>query len=102
MARTNYQVGYYYERKCQKELEEKGYNTFRTAGSHSVLDVLAMKKKELRLIQVKSTKSKSRNYAKEELEMKMWTNHPISNPFFKVNKELWVWRFRKGWEIISI
>jgi len=94
---TRYQKGYRIELKAKLALQLEGYTVFRTAGSHSLFDLIAVNKDEVRLIQLKSTKGKP-YYKKEILGIKRFKNYPAP-----VTKEFWVWRDRSGWikEIIK-
>jgi len=54
---SNYKIGYYYEQKVRKILEKEGYDAWRTPGSHSAVDIIAINKEgKIRLIQVKRNK----------------------------------------------
>ena len=54
---SNYKIGYYYEQKVKKILEKEGYDAWRTPGSHSAIDIIAINKEgNIRLIQVKKNK----------------------------------------------
>jgi Holliday junction resolvase len=54
---SNYKIGYYYEQKVRKILEKEGYDAWRTPGSHSPIDIIAINKEgKIRLIQVKKNK----------------------------------------------
>lgn len=44
MVNKNYVKGANFERKIKKQYEDKGYLVFRTAGSHSVADLIAFPK----------------------------------------------------------
>jgi len=50
---TNYKRGYAFERKCKIDLEKKGYFVIRSGGSKGVADLVAMKGKDVLLIQCK-------------------------------------------------
>lgn len=63
MPNKHYKVGYTLERDVKKALEEQGYTVFRSAGSHSQADLIALDKTgygdecipgpEVRLVQCK-------------------------------------------------
>jgi len=54
---SKYKIGYYYEQKVKKILEKEGYDAWRTPGSHSTIDIIAINKEgKVRLIQVKKNK----------------------------------------------
>lgn len=59
---TNYERGVVVERKCRDELASRGYTVFRTAGSHSPIDLIAVKREDLLLVQVKRTRSNKPRY----------------------------------------
>lgn len=52
---TNYQRGSEFERQVKKKLEAQGYYVMRSAGSHTVVDVLAIKEDSILLIQCKTS-----------------------------------------------
>jgi Holliday junction resolvase len=54
--RTNYHRGAEREHYIKKKLEKQGYFVIRSAGSHSPVDLVALKKGEIRLIQSKKSK----------------------------------------------
>ncbi len=54
---TNYRKGYNLENKTQRLLERFGWDTFRSAGSHTAFDVLAIKDEVILKIQCKKTSS---------------------------------------------
>lgn len=90
---TNYRRGIAKERELQKLLEESGYETMRTAGSHGLFDVIAFGP-NVRCIQVKRVErgnSWKREYelAKERLEQ--------LRQFDGVSYEIWVWEDYVGW-----
>ncbi|BBL45398.1 hypothetical protein MJ1_0227 [Nanobdella aerobiophila] len=56
---NNYKIGYYYERKVKSILEKQGYTTWRTPGSHSPIDIIALSRDgKIKLIQVKRNRKK--------------------------------------------
>jgi len=57
---TNYHKGRYYEYKVKKQLEQQGYYVVRSAGSHTLFDLIAINPKtsEVLLIQVKKKPTK--------------------------------------------
>lgn len=69
MAQTNYQRGANKERRIVNAAREKGYLAFRSAGSHSPIDVFILKPKtfEIILIQSKLYNKKMSNNAKDKL-----------------------------------
>lgn len=50
---TNYHRGAYFERRVQRYYEKLGYLVIRSAGSHSPIDLVALKAGEVKLIQCK-------------------------------------------------
>lgn len=67
---NNYKKGANRERQALKLLREQGYYAERTAGSHGVADIIALKAGEkARLIQVKCTKSKWSGFGPEDREL---------------------------------
>ncbi|RPJ79467.1 MAG: hypothetical protein EHM20_01355, partial [Alphaproteobacteria bacterium] len=53
---THYLFGYKAELRAKKSLEEQGYLVIRSAGSKSMLDLIAVGHDKVRLIQIKATK----------------------------------------------
>lgn len=53
MPNKNYVSGRRFEYKVKKHLEENGYLVFRSAGSHSIADLIAISKGDTLLIQCK-------------------------------------------------
>jgi len=50
---TQYQRGYRFERKAMEELIKKGYFVIRSAGSHGIFDLIAIKHRDVRGVQCK-------------------------------------------------
>lgn len=99
---SKYQKGRRTEYEAMTELEKEGYSCFRTAGSHSPFDVLAINKTEIRLLQAKSVKGKYFSFKKEIQEIKDFNNHPTNTI-----KELWIYLGRmkgreKQWKKVNI
>ena len=84
-----YRKGYYYERKVRYFLLSENYLVWRSPGSKSPIDIIAIDDKgNIRLIQVKSHK----NIKKEELE----TLKELAKKYEKVsNIEIELWIFDK-------
>jgi len=84
-----YRKGYYYERKVRYFLLSENYLVWRSPGSKSPIDIIAIDDKgNVRLIQVKSHK----NIKKEELE----TLKELAKKYEKVsNIEIELWIFDK-------
>jgi len=89
MTNKNYIRGYNIERKALKELEKEGFFSIRSAGSHSKFDIVAINKNEIRLIQLKSVRTKYYSFKKEIEELKKFNNYPKNTTI-----ELWVWLSR--------
>ena len=51
---SNYSRGADFERRVQKYFEKQGYFVIRSAGSHSLIDLVALKGGEVQLIQCKT------------------------------------------------
>ena len=97
MPNLAYQKGRNYEYRTMRLLEKEGYACFRTAGSHTQIDVLAFLQKEkleypvIRAIQCKAMKYISK---KDIEELKSFFLPLI------VRKEIWHYRLRKEVKII--
>jgi len=89
-----YKRGVHYERKAIKELKKEGFLVVRSSRSSGDFDIWALKE-NLRLIQIKATKSKAK-FSKLKEEIKK-----INLPNFCI-KELWIWNDRKGWDKLII
>jgi len=89
-----YRKGYYYERRVKRLLIAGNYLVWRSPGSKSPIDIIALDGKGyIRLIQVKS----HTNIKKEELEtLKELAKKFLSIPYVEV--ELWI--FNKGQKIV--
>ncbi|QFW68483.1 MAG: holliday junction resolvase [Nanoarchaeotal virus 1] len=85
-----YRKGYYYERRAKQFLISEGYLVWRSPGSKSPIDIIAINDKGfVRLIQVKS----HTNIRKEELE----NLKKLAKQYQKVqNVEIELWIFNKG------
>lgn len=64
----SYRKGANRERQVMKLLEEKEFLVTRAAGSHGAADLIALKKGQIFLIQVKRTKSKWSGFGPKERE----------------------------------
>lgn len=99
MKMSNYAKGRAKEYECMRILERQNYHCFRTAGSHTPFDVIAVlwgNGKELPLIrfmQVKYGKKVDKKTIKEIENFKL--------PAI-IQKEIWHFRPRKGYKIIII
>lgn len=90
---TKYQKGFRLEHEVKHWYENHSYFVFRSAGSHSLFDLIAMNKKHSILIQVKS----NRISKKEIEEIKNFNNMPLCT-----KKEVWIKKDRNGWEVIDL
>lgn len=93
MPNPQYKKGYRMERKCRKELEKAGYSTYRSGGSKTPVEVIAVDLNTVRLIQIKSGKDKRLNYRSDENIQRLMDLQVPTN----CSKEIWIWRDRKGW-----
>jgi len=89
---TNYQRGYEIERKIVNEHRKMGCVAFRSAGSHSPIDVVYVDKFGVHLLQVKRVKKYYHGMFKKEIKELEAIRCP-TNCF----KELWVWEDNYGW-----
>ena len=89
---TNYEKGYRLELKAKQELIAKGYYVVRSAGSHGAVDLVAMKEKELLLIQVGTYGSK------DEQDYVKLLRVPAPN----ATREMWLWLPREGWRVVPV
>ena len=94
--RTNYQRGFETERKIMQELTGQGYLVMRSAGSHSKIDVLGLRKDRIVAVQSKRTKKFSMSAYKKELAaiQDVIATYSLDN----VDFELWVWVDRQGFK----
>ena len=83
----NYQRGTRFERVIISSLEELGYATLRTAGSHGFADVVAVNDKLVRFIQSKVTKEPKIRLStyKKDVSKILLTHSPDNT-----TKELWI------------
>lgn len=92
MSRTNYQKGADKERRIINHFKKNGCLAFRSAGSHSIIDVVVVEpnSKVIRLIQAKTTTKaghKSKLY-KPEKERILNEGNKL-NGTYEVRFELW-------------
>ena len=90
---TNYQRGYRLELLAKRELIARGYYVVRSAGSHGAVDLVAMKEKELLLIQVGTYGSKD----EQDFELLRRVPAPPS-----AIREMWIWVPREGWRVVRL
>jgi Holliday junction resolvase len=91
---TNYTRGRAFEYEIVKYFKNLGYLAYRSAGSHSPVDVTAISSDKVYLIQAKVTKRKINPanlslYDSDLLKLQKLAVHPI------VTKQLWVKELRK-------
>jgi len=82
MSLQRYRKGYRNEQKSIHILESAAYTVFRTAGSRSLFDLIAVNQVGVRFIQVRSNRSISTN---EREQIEEWPNPSGST------KEVWIW-----------
>lgn len=92
----SYKKGYRYERKALEELVKQDYLAWRTPGSHSEIDIIAIKPLEdrvhIKLIQVKASKSKlSFNSLGDEEKARLIALAKRFYNFSNVDIELWIY-----------
>ena len=98
IGKNNKRRGANTERLAKKQLEAEGYFVSKSGGSLGAADLIAINKEKIKLIQVKrSCKLINTNfirgiYSKDIEELTL-----IPTPE-NVNRELWVWIDRKGWQ----
>lgn len=102
MARTNYQRGYETERKIMEQLADQGYLVLRSAGSHSKIDVLGLRRDRIIAVQSKRTKKFSMSSYRKEIQaiQELIEQFQLTN----VDFEFWVWVDRQGfrkWEVFK-
>jgi len=87
-----YAKGHRRELIARKILEAQGYNVIRSAGSHGPWDLVAYKDREIRFIQIKS----SRPGPASREKILQGPSGPLD-----VSREVWVYTKRKGFEIFN-
>lgn len=89
--------GYRAELQAAKDLTNDGFYVMRSAGSKTIFDLFAFKDDDIKLIQVKSQKSQ-RKFSMTKLirELKEYPTPSV------IQKEIWVWHYRNGWEVIPV
>lgn len=100
---TNYIRGYTKELEAVNEFRKQHFISYRSAGSHSVVDITVFFPKTVLIAQLKRVKKKGNAFHKEIEDFKKQTKY-ITNP--TVIKEFWIYRDYekrgKKWEKISI
>lgn len=106
---SKYKIGYYYEKKVIEILEKDGWDAWRTPGSHSPVDVIAIKNEgnntKIRLIQVKATSNNKFDFNSlswsEKSELLELGHKYLQNPYVSI--ELWIfYRKEREGKIIDI
>lgn len=92
LPNANFRKGYRVELLAKAELEKEGYYVVRSAGSHSLFDLVAFDCSGVRLIQLKSFSKKG--YSNPQTN---WHNE-AANICIPINctKEIWVYKSREG------
>jgi Holliday junction resolvase len=88
------------ERELVRMLEAEGFLVFRSAMSGGPYDLIAMKDRELRLIQVKRRNDRRRR-AEPRFLAELAAATPRSRSV-QVLKELWVWIERDAWHVTRV
>jgi len=88
MTNRNYHAGRAKEYRTMRCLEQSGYETYRTAGSHGTFDVIARAKGDVRFIQVKSGNASLTPIDREQLQQAAKDGQGV----YAV--ECWTWRPR--------
>lgn len=94
--RCPYIKGRQKEYQAKKHLEKLGYTVFRTAGSHGIFDLIAVKGGRIRFIQIEVLDTGFKKKTLEEIESFQ------TKPELIVSKEMWAWRPYKTWEILKL
>jgi Holliday junction resolvase-like predicted endonuclease len=90
---TRYTRGRDSEYRAQRDLEAEGYTTYRTAGSHGEVDVIAINAKEIRLVQTKSFQKRPDDYGKDIVQLADLVAPP------NASRELWIRKVgQRGWQ----
>jgi len=98
---NKYKIGYYYENKTVKYLKRLGYDAWRTPGSHSPIDVIAIhpRTKKILLIQIKATSKEDFSFSSLSRDERAGLLELVQRykDFENVSIELWVFfrRFKK-------
>jgi Holliday junction resolvase len=90
---TNYTRGRDLEYRTAQHLEAEGYDCTRSAGSHGVWDVCAVRKDHVRFVQVKRDCLPT---AIEREKFELWECPP------SCTREIWVWRKPLGRWVPSV
>ena len=100
---TKYSNGSVYERKLKNDLLERGATlVIRSAGSKSKADLVVFTRKDITLVQVKSTFEKTLSYAKE---IEAFRKVKVPKNVLKVFAIYWKnnpKRDKQGWEFIEV
>ena len=101
---ANYRRGRETEYKCMEELENEGFITLRTAGSHGPIDVIAIRRREIKFIQLKRLKKDKKFHTPDSLikfkrVLDFLDGDQISEvELVTITCELWIWLDHKGWK----
>ena len=98
---TTVRRGHDIERKCVRELTERGYEAIRSAGSKKTWDVIAVGPYDMKLIQCKRTKRTVQSAIASKAVVKQMRD-AVAPKSSIVHKELWTWVDRKGWTVTIV
>ena len=92
-----YKRGYTAELGAIRTLRNQGYEVIRSAKSYGPADLVAVNHKEMRLIQVKSTKDPNPANFKKDIERLAQVKTPAN-----CKKEIWIKEFKRAWHYHKI
>ena len=87
---SRYAKGRRIEYEIMYMMQKKGYYVIRSAGSHGMIDVVAIRKGEVRLIQAKTKKSS----LSEDIRVRRWIDQYITKEA-KISVEWWARKRKK-------
>jgi len=97
VIKVPYSTGYRVEREAKQMLESEGFFVLRSAGSHGLFDLVAIKDNQVRLVQVKVIPFGEHNLFKaDQLKIKAF------KVAYWIKKELWVYEKRRGWHYYQV
>ncbi len=86
------------ERKIRAILRESGYTVIRSAGSHTVVDLVAINAHHVRFIQAKRTSARDKKGNPYWNSFKVDMDGLLNMPCPEVcTREMWVWVKHRGW-----
>ena len=86
MTNKNYRRGYAKEREVVLAARKQGYIAYRSAGSHSPIDVTVIQPNKIQLLQLKRVKRKYYNFDKDIKQLESFKAPACAT------KELWIYR----------